>query len=132
MPRRKRKLSANDLRVSAPSPFGETVVASDKYPTILSISVSATYEGLPDYDQPARMAYPGTLRPFFNCKNRDCHGGGFHIEALLDEMVRKNETSSEKATMKCIGRLGKSPRSPTCMSFLNDIRISITYKSTGE
>ena len=71
-----------------------------RLPTVSTMTVRVAEMG---GNGPERVFKKGELRTYIDCVEPLCDGGGFRIDGLLDEMVRKRErTREEMAT--CIGQ----------------------------
>jgi hypothetical protein len=61
-------------------------------------------------------ALSGTFRGRITCPHPECHGGGFEIERLVDQMVRDRQESRE-GVLVCPGWIGDRDQVP-CVNSL--------------
>ena len=102
-----------------------------KFPTVTSVTVRVGQLGS---DSPERVFRTSELAETIDCTDPLCDGGGFRIQGLLEEMVRKRERSREEMAT-CIGneRLpgrGKRPgRVRGHCTRIYRVRIDVKYRS---
>jgi hypothetical protein len=76
-------------------------------------------------------AKAGSFQGLIRCSNPACHGGGFEVERVLDEMVQKEEEARE-GLLVCPGWIGDADRLPCVNSITYTIHVKYKVRTPPE
>ena len=103
----------------------------DAFPVIAELEGSVTKTGHGPYHELQELRGGNRSLPLsldsevtISCFNPKCRGGGFDLEAMIREMVGKNEMERNDYCEQCYGH---EPRSAPCLSFFH-VNVRIVLK----
>lgn len=111
--------------------FATPVPFDEAFPTIDEITVGYKENGymLHPYQKSSGTFTKDHIAPSLPCHNVSCKRGGFSLERVIRDMVRKKQTTLE-TTIGCKGDEGSPKgrrRGRDCMNHV-ELNISIKYK----
>jgi hypothetical protein len=128
---RDKRMKASDVYRQSPFMQGSWKRFEQAFPQIDNILMEVREDNAVKIGESSVRTY--TINDFpgvVDCSNPLCCGGGFSMEPILHDMVRKGQTEY-KFSEKCDGYEGSPQgvkRYGDCYHFF-DVKVSITYKS---
>lgn len=79
----------------------------------------------------AMWASGGTFQGQIRCTHPECHGGGFEVERIVDDMVKEREESRE-GVLVCPGWIGDRDRVPCVNSMKYTVALFYKIRTTPQ